>query len=150
MKPHALRTLRPLGNLCLAACLLGTPLLAAAHEYFLLGFTLIHPWADPTEPGVQSAPVYFKLDSVNAPDRLLKVVTPYAEAVELRGDGNAAAQALASIDIAPGSSLDFGADRPHLLLQGLKVPLQWGRSYQMTMMFEKAGPVQVMVSVGAH
>jgi hypothetical protein len=27
---------------------------------------------------------------------------------------------------------------------------QWGRSYLMTMEFEKAGPVLVMVSVGAR
>jgi hypothetical protein len=35
-------------------------------------------------------------------------------------------------------------------LRDLRSPLQWGRSYAMTLVFERAGEVQVMVSVGSH
>jgi copper(I)-binding protein len=139
-----------LGSCLVLALSLSAPGSACAHEYFTQGFTVIHPWAEPTGPGELCAPVYFKLDNVVAADRLLRAVSPHAEVVELRGDGNASAPALSAIDVVPGDASDFSADRPHLLMKGLGVPLQWGRSYPMTLMFEKAGPVQVMVSVGAH
>ena len=132
------------------SCVLLASFAAAAHEYFAAGFTLIHPWADATAPGATAASVYFRLDDVRADDRLLRADSPHAESVELRGGGDAAAPAVQAIDVTPAATLDFGAGRPHLLLRGLKEPLQWGRSYQMTLVFEKAGPIRVMVSIGAH
>ena len=44
----------------------------------------------------------------------------------------------------------FKAGENHLLLKGLKAPLEWGRSYTMGLKFERAGVINVMVSVGAH
>ena len=123
---------------------------AAAHEYYANGFTLVHPWADATEPGVLVAPVYFHMESVRAPDRLLSASSAYAEAVELRAGDDASAPPSPAIDIAAQEALEFGPRQPHLLMRGLKQPLQWGRSYAMTMVFEKAGAIPVMVSIGAH
>lgn len=128
-----------------------SPIAASTHEYYGLDFTLIHPWADATEEGqLASAPIYFTMESVRSKDRLVRVSTPYAETVEFRSSDAPSAKAIKSIDFAPADKLDFGKDRPHMVLRNLKVPLQWGRSYEMTMFFEKAGPMQVMVSVGAH
>lgn len=107
------------------ACLLALPL--AAHEYPVDGFTLVHPWADASEPGATDAAVHFKLEDVTQADRLVRASTPYAESVEVRGE-----------------------QAPQLVLHGLKAPLQWGRSYLMTLEFERAGPIVVMLSVGAH
>lgn len=121
--------------------------LGQAHEYPTRGFKLIHPWAEPTEPGAVEAAVYFSVEEVNSDDRLIGAVTPYAEKVELRGgDG----QPLDAVPVGPGEALEFTPGRPHMVLRGLKQPLQYGRSYMMTMRFEKAGPILVMVSVGAH
>jgi hypothetical protein len=36
------------------------------------------------------------------------------------------------------------------MLRGLVTPLQWGRSYEMWVVFEKAGPIDVQISIGAH
>ena len=44
----------------------------------------------------------------------------------------------------------FKAGEYHLLLKGLKAPLEWGRNYSMGLRFERAGVINVMVSVGAH
>jgi copper(I)-binding protein len=118
-----------------------------AHEYRTDGFMLIHPWADATDPGASEAAVYFKLEEVTRDDRLVRVTTPYAERVELRSAADAPAAAL---PFEPAPALEFTPGKAHMLLRGLKQPLQWGRSYLMTMEFEKAGPVLVMVSVGAH
>ena len=38
----------------------------------------------------------------------------------------------------------------HLVMLDLKSPLQWGRSYPLTLVFEKAGAIDTMLSVGAH
>lgn len=128
-----------------------SPIAAATHEYYGADFTLIHPWADPTPEGqLDSAPIYFTMESVRGKDRLVRASTPYAETVEFRSSDAPSAKRLKAIDIAPADQLDFGKDKPHMVLRNLKAPLQWGRSYEMTMIFEKSGPLQVMVSVGAH
>lgn len=127
------------------------PIAASTHEYYGLDFTLIHPWADATPDGqLASAPIYFTMENVRSKDRLVRASTRYAQTVEFRSSDAPDARVLKAIDIAPADRLDFGADRPHLVLRDLKVPLQWGRSYEMTMVFEKSGAIQVMVSVGAH
>jgi copper(I)-binding protein len=120
---------------------------ALAHEYPTEGFMLIHPWAEATQPGATEAAVYFRLDDVSRDDRLLRATTPYAESVEMRAADDGA---VAALPFGPAPQLEFTPGKPHMLLRGLKQPLQWGRSYLMTMVFEKAGPVLVMVSVGAH
>jgi copper(I)-binding protein len=128
-----------------------SPIAASTHEYYSLDFTLIHPWADATpDDQLASAPIYFTMESVRGKDRLMRASTRYAETVEFRSSDAPDAKVVKSIDIEPADKLDFGKDRPHMVLRNLKVPLQWGRSYEMTMFFEKAGPMQVMVSVGAH
>jgi copper(I)-binding protein len=130
-----------------------SPIAASTHEYYGTDFTLIHPWADETPEGkgrLASAPIYFTMESVRGKDRLLRASTPYAETVEFRSSDVSSAKLLKSIDIAPADNLDFGKDQPHMVLRNLKGPLQLGRSYEMTLFFEKSGPIQVMVSVGAH
>ena len=128
-----------------------SPIAAATHEYYGADFTLIHPWADPTPEGkLASAPIYFTMESVRGKDRLVRASTPYAESVEFRSSDAPTAKPLKAIEITPADKLDFGKDKPHMVLRNLKAPLQWGRSYEMTMVFEKSGPLQVMVSVGAH
>ena len=62
----------------------------------------------------------------------------------------AKAPALAVIEIVPAERLLFEPGHPHLLLRGLVTPLQWGRSDDMRVVFEKAGAVDVQISIGAH
>lgn len=123
---------------------------AIAHEYFTPGFTFVHPWAEATVPGQTDAPVYFVLDNVTRTDTLLRAATPAAESVELRSGADTKATSVDQLSVPLGDSVAFTAGKPHLLLRGLKAPLQWGRSYLMMVEFEKAGKVLVMVSVGAH
>jgi copper(I)-binding protein len=123
---------------------------AQAHEYYAEGFTFVHPWAEATANDATDAPVYFKLDNIIRNDRLLSATTRMAERVELRGSNDDTAPALEAIEIAPAEQLVFYAGRPHLLLRGLVAPLQWGRSYDLRVVFEKAGAIDVQISIGAH
>jgi copper(I)-binding protein len=132
-------------GLCLLACLaaLGS---AAAHEYYGKGFTLVHPWAEPSAPAATSADVFMNFDNVEQPDRLLRADSELAQRVEVRGrDGKPAAK---GIEIGPQTVLKPGAAR--LVLIGLKQPLETGRSYPLALTFEKSGTMRVMVSIGAH
>ena len=123
---------------------------ASAHEYYVDGFVFIHPWAEASEPGDTNAAVYFKLENVVRTDRLIKASTALAERVELRDLPQKDAPAASTLAVPTGETVEFSPGHPHVVLVGLKQPLQWGRSYPMTFVFEKAGPVQVMVSIGAH
>jgi copper(I)-binding protein len=126
---------------------------AQSHEYYPAGFRIVHPWADATLPQARSAAVYLRIEEIATDDRLIAAHTPFAGRVELRaGPGPSAVGqvVLPAIGIAPGEAIELSAAGAHLLLVDLTAPLQWGRSYPMTLEFEKAGPVQVMVSIGAH
>lgn len=136
------------GIFCTLA-LLCAATIASAHEYYVPGLTVVHPWGEATAPGATSAPIYFTVDNVTKGDRIVKVVTPLAEKVEFRDAGPDNKPPLKSLSIQPGDTA-FTAGKRHLLLKGLKMPLEWGRSYEMLLMFEKGGPLQVQVSVGAH
>ena len=62
----------------------------------------------------------------------------------------AKAPALAVIEIVPAERLLFEPGHPHLLLRGLVTPLPLGHSDGMRVVFEKAGAVDVQISIGAH
>ena len=62
----------------------------------------------------------------------------------------AKAPALAVIEIVPAERLQFEPGHPHLLLRGLVTPLPWSHSDGMRVVFEKAGAVDVQISIGAH
>lgn len=133
--------------LATAAAILCTP--ARAHEYYARSFKVIHPWAEPTPAGVRSAQVFMKIEQISEGDRLLSAQTSLAQKVELHA-GPADTAPLDAIELPPGPDIDLDAGRGYLQLLNLSTPLQWGRSYPMTLVFEKSGPVDVMISVGAH
>jgi periplasmic copper chaperone A len=133
------------------AALLLFPLTALqAHEYYADGFMIIHPWADPTPPGVVDAPVYLSLAEVTKGDRLLRAMSPLAERVEFRAGDAADAPALSELSFGVGDTDAFGVGKPHLVMRGLKVPFEDGRFYVLMLDFERAGKVVLGVSVGAH
>jgi copper(I)-binding protein len=145
MKTTTLRTLAR----ALALCLLAAA--AQAHEYYTGTFTIVHPWTDPTAAGAVSAPVYLKVEQITADDRLVEARSPFAGKIELRsGSTDPKAASVKAVALKTGVDLDLNATGVHLVMLELKSPLQWGRSYPLTLVFEKAGAVDTMLSVGAH
>jgi periplasmic copper chaperone A len=84
-------------------------------------------------------------------DRLLAARTPYAdkvELIELRNQiGMNLPMSTESLLVAPGTSLELNPYGPRLLVSGLKQPLQASASFPMTLVFEKAGPIQIEVTL---
>ena len=126
---------------------------AQAHDYYAKFFHIYHPWAEPTEPGAADSAVYVKFDEIAADDQLISASTSLADRVELRGPAGVSPSGtegllLNGIALASGSEVELRPGSARLVLKGLKLPLQLGRSYPMTLEFEKSGVVFVMVSVG--
>jgi periplasmic copper chaperone A len=140
-----------LATLCAAPLTLTLmPATALAHEYYAGHLKLVHPWAQPSEPGDSEAFVYFSIEDISREDVLLRVSSPLAQSIDIRSGKASQATTLAEVKIPTGTTFEFLPDKTYLRLKGLTTPLKWGRNYAMTFHFKLAGPVNTMVSVGAH
>lgn len=118
---------------------------AAAHEYFAPNFVLFHPWAVASEQGQTDVPVYFTTREVEEGDRLLRAYSPIAESVAFV---SADSQPLDALELKSGAGEQFFSTESHLLLKGRKTDIHWGRNYPLVLVFEKAGMMNVSISVG--
>ena len=88
-----------------------------------------------------------------AADRLLSASSPDARAVELHTmirDGDVMRmRPVAFIEVPAGQTVALRPGGLHLMLIGLSQPLREGESVPVTLRFERAGPVQVALSVQA-
>lgn len=105
-----------------------------------------------TVPGQDSAGAYLSLrnDSARA-DRLIGASSPVAGAVEMHRmtmNGNVMAmREMSAIAIPPREAIVMApGDGYHLMLTGLRKPLQQGERFPMTLRFEKAGAIEVTVT----
>jgi periplasmic copper chaperone A len=62
-------------------------------------------------------------------------------------NGVARMRELRTLEIAPGAKITFKPGDMHVMMIGLKQPLKEGQTFPLTLDFEKAGKVDVMVSV---
>lgn len=118
--------------------------LARACEYFTATLRIEHPWTRATAPGATTAAVFMTLDEVTEDDRLVGVETPIADAARTTGDG---ADGVCTLRITRGAALTMDETTPHVLLTGLRHALELGRSYPMTLVFEKGGRVLTTLHV---
>lgn len=133
--------IRVLVALCLTAMLAPT---AQACEFFCTNLRVTHPFTRATAPGETTAVVSMKFDEVRSDDRLIAVRTPIATGAQLGGQG-----ARARIDFPIPKDQETWLSEPstYLLLTGLKHPLQVGRSYPLTLVFERGGVMEAEVEV---
>jgi len=88
----------------------------------------------------------------SAPDRLVSLSTPAAERVEVHRttieDGTARMRQLTEGLVIPaGGTVELAPGGLHLMLVGLKQPLQPGQSIPLTLTFERAGTVATTLNV---
>ncbi len=149
---HLLRPLlRPLPRRSFLALLPAGLLLATgatrAHEYYTASFTIIHPWAEPTAPGVKATSVYLRFENITADDALIGAHSDIAGRIELRTSDNSVVK---SIPLPMGQDISLSAQSSHLMLIDLRTPLLGDRSYPLTLVFEKSGEMQTMLSMAEH
>ena len=142
------KTLATLALLALSA------LSAQGHEYTAGALKIGHPWARPTVAGQPAGGAFLKLQNTGTTaDRLLGGSTPAADHVEMHRmamDGDVMKmREVPAIEIPAGQTVALQPGELHLMLIGLKAPLQAGAKVPLTLKFEKAGEVKVEVKVEA-
>ncbi len=134
---------------------LALPALAVQAQDFKAGAIGIdHPHARATAAGQSIGVGYMALVNRGATDRLVSIrAAGVATSVEMHmmnmtGDVMKMRQ-VAAIDLPAGKTVALEPGGYHLMLVGLKAPLQAGTQFPMELKFEKAGVVTVQVAVEA-
>ena len=124
---------------------------AHGHSHKFKSLEIVHPWC--FEPSDTAKPVAVFMTIRNAggrADKLLRASTAMAAKAELR-DGGAAPEAegkvIGSVAVGRRGEVDLKRGGPHILLSGMKKQLGAYDAFVMTLVFERAGKVEVEVQV---
>lgn len=130
------------------------PAAVFAHSFDAGDLHIDHPFARATKPGQPTGAAYLSIENKGKQeDKLLTASTPVAASTQVHlttMDGNVAKmREVDSIAVAPGAKVAMhpGEAGYHLMLIGLKHPLNAGEKFPLTLNFEKAGKVNVSVVV---
>ncbi len=125
-----------------------------AADYRAGAINITAPHARPTVPGQPGAAAYLTLENTGASaDRLVGVSSPVAQSAEIhtmRMDGDVMRmREVGELPLAPAARVEMKPGMGyHIMLTGLKQPLQEGAAFPLTLTFEKGGKVEVTVAVG--
>lgn len=112
-----------------------------------------HAWARATAAGQRAGGGFLTLQGRAQPDRLLGASAPVADRVELHSmtmDGDVMRmRQVDSIDVPAGQKVELKPGGYHLMLMGLKQPLQAGSRFPLKLKFERGGEVTVDMKVEA-
>ena len=126
---------------------------AGAHEFKVGAIDIGHPWSRPTPKDASIAGGYLTITNKGkTADRLIGGDSPAAGQIEVHEvvevDGMTKTRALANgIEIKPGKTVELKPGSYRLLLLGLKEPFQLGQKVKGRLVFEKAGPVEIVYNV---
>ena len=111
------------------------------------------PWIRATPQGAKVAGGYVKITNTGQqPDRLTGGSLPIASAIEVHevamADGVMKMRMLPNgLEIAPGQTIELKPGGYHLMIMGLKEGVKEGALLKGTLIFEKAGPVELEFAV---
>jgi periplasmic copper chaperone A len=126
---------------------------AGAHEFKVGALDIGHPWSRPTPKDANIAGGYLTITNKGkTADRLIGGASPAAGQIEVHEvvdvDGMAKTRPLANgIEIKPGKTIELKPGALRIVLLGLKEPFQLGQKIKGTLVFEKAGPVEIVYNV---
>jgi periplasmic copper chaperone A len=122
---------------------------ANAQDYKLGALEIETPWAPAVPKGSRVAAGYLTIKNTGSePDRLVGVSSPIAGKIEIHqmsmDKGIMSMRPLPSgLEIKPGTTVEFKPSSLHLMIMGLKQPIEKGKPFKASLNFEKAGPVDV-------
>jgi periplasmic copper chaperone A len=128
---------------------------ARAEDYKAGAIVIAHPWARATPGGASTAAGYFKLTNTGTtPDRLVAATSEVANAADIHEmsmvQGVMQMRPLKDgITLKPGESVELKPGGEHVMMTGLKQPLKKGDQVKGTLVFEKAGKVDIVYDVQA-
>jgi periplasmic copper chaperone A len=114
--------------------------------------TVTGAWARTTPPGAKMGAIYLVIDNGSRKsDRLLKLRTPVAASAEVHRtevlDGIARMREVAVLHIGTGERIEFKPGGYHVMLTGLNQALVEGKTVELELVFEFAGPRKVKVNI---
>jgi periplasmic copper chaperone A len=138
--------LRQLALTVAAALWLATPAMAQS------AIQVTGAWARSTPPGAKTAAAYLTVVNTGTQaDRLVAVTTPAAGAADvhrtINDNGVMKMRPAGPVDVKPGAPLTLSPGGYHIMMTELKQPLADGQDFPLTLVFEKAGKVEVSVHV---
>ena len=128
---------------------------AHARDYKLADIEIGQPWSRATPPTAQAAGGFLVLTNKGATaDRLIAVRSPVADRAEIhemKMDGNVMRmrELEKGLEIPPGGTVELRPGGIHIMFMGLKAPFAKDTSIPLTLVFEKAGSIDVEVLVQA-
>jgi len=138
-----------------AAMLAAMASAVTAHDYKLGSLEIGHPWSRATPKGATVAGGYLKITNTGStPDKLIGGTAEFAgkfEIHEMRMANNVMQMrpVAGGIEIKPNQTVELKPGSYHLMFMGLKEPLEQGKRVKGTLVFEKAGTVDVEYTVEA-
>ena len=138
--------LASLGGIVLAAP-------AAAHDYKVGALEISHPWTRATASTAKSGGGYLVITNKGTtPDRLVAAQSNASQKVEIhemKMDGSVMRmrELAGGLEIPPGGSVMLKPGGYHIMFMELKAPLAKGSKVPVTLVFEKAGKVDVDFAV---
>jgi copper(I)-binding protein len=144
-----------LRRLALAALVAILALPAFALDYKLGAIEIGQPWTRATPPTAESGGGYLVLKNTGTtPDRLIAVKSPAADRVEIhemKMDGNIMRmrEVEKGIEIPPGATVELKPGGFNVMFMGLKAPFAKEAKVPLTLVFEKAGSIDVDLMVQA-
>jgi copper(I)-binding protein len=142
-------------RLALAALFAVLAIPAFALDYRLGAIEIGQPWARATPPTAESGGGFLVITNTGAtPDRLIAVKSPAADKVEIhemKMDGNIMRmrEVEKGIEIPPGATVELKPGGFHVMFMGLKAPFAKDAKVPLTLVFEKAGSIDVDLMVQA-
>jgi copper(I)-binding protein len=143
-------------RIALAASLLiaaALPFAAEARDVRKGPIKIEQPWTRATPGGAKVGGGFMKITNTGTTaDRLTSIKTDISNAVEIHemkmADGVMKMRALGKpLEIGPGQTVELKPGGYHAMLVGLKQPIVKGKPVKVTLVFEKAGEVEVELAV---
>lgn len=128
---------------------------AALAQYKAGAIEVTKPWSRATAQGAKVGAGYIEITNRgDSPDRLVSLTTPSAQKTEIHEmvmrDGVMHMRAMPNgIEIAPGQTVKLAPGGLHLMFVDLKNPLKQGDQLNATLVFAKAGKLDVVFEVEA-
>ncbi len=122
---------------------------ANAADYKVGALEIGHPWSRAVPKGASVASAYLTSKNTGTtPDRLVSGSTPVAgkfEVHEMSMDNGVMKMRPVSggLEIKPGETVELKPQSLHIMMMGLKQPLAQGKPFKASLVFEKAGPVEI-------
>ena len=131
------------------------PHLAMAHDFSVGDIRIDHPWARATPAGAKVAGGYVTIENFGSkPDRLVSATMEAARQVELHEmsltDGVMRMRGITTgISVLAGGRIEMKPGGFHIMFLDLQRPLKQGEKVAGTLIFERAGIVQIEFQVDA-